>query len=144
MFDIGGGELLLIVLAILLLFGPKKIPELAQMFGKGLAQFRKAQTEFQRNLNAVSDEIQQEAVAVQQHIEYVPPSGAVPTVHDTMVAHAESIESTTHSSINISNHDKRAETTHNVENNTPESSPLNEVPVQPIVIRPASTSVARS
>ncbi len=54
MFDtIGGGEILLIFLVILLLFGPKKIPELAQSLGKGLREFRKAQQEFQQNLSKV-------------------------------------------------------------------------------------------
>lgn len=57
MFDVGGGELLLIVMAILLLFGPEKLPELARSFGKGMAQLRKAQTEFQRNMNAMADEV---------------------------------------------------------------------------------------
>ena len=57
MFDVGGGDLLLIVMAILLLFGPEKLPELARSFGKGMAQLRKAQTEFQRNMNAMADEV---------------------------------------------------------------------------------------
>lgn len=73
MFDVGGGELLLIFLAILVLFGPKKIPELARSFGKGLAQFRKAQAEFQRNLHSLEDEITtsvNEVVQdVQRHVE---------------------------------------------------------------------------
>jgi Tat protein translocase TatB subunit len=66
MFDVGGGELLLILIAVLLLFGPSKLPELARSFGKGLAQVRKAQTEFQRNLNAISDEIEETVQDVQK------------------------------------------------------------------------------
>ena len=57
MFDVGGGELMLIVIAILLLFGPEKLPELARTFGKGMSHLRKAQTEFQRNVNAMADEV---------------------------------------------------------------------------------------
>jgi sec-independent protein translocase protein TatA len=54
MFDnIGGGELMLIMLAILFLFGPKKIPELAQGLGKGLREFKKAQQEFKDNISKV-------------------------------------------------------------------------------------------
>ena len=34
MFDIGGGELILILLAVLVLFGPKQLPELSRKFGK--------------------------------------------------------------------------------------------------------------
>ncbi|MFM7157718.1 MAG: twin-arginine translocase TatA/TatE family subunit, partial [Bacteroidota bacterium] len=43
MFDIGGAEFLLIGLAILMLFGPKKIPEIMQAIGKGIRYFRQAQ-----------------------------------------------------------------------------------------------------
>ena len=43
MFDnLGGGEVLLIFLVILIFFGPKKIPELAGSLGKGLRKFRDA------------------------------------------------------------------------------------------------------
>jgi sec-independent protein translocase protein TatA len=68
MFDVGGGELILIMLAIVVLFGPKKLPELARSFGKGMAQLRKAQTEFQRNLNTLQEDIEQ---TVQEPIQQV-------------------------------------------------------------------------
>ncbi len=43
MFDnIGMGELLIILLVILVLFGSKKIPDLAQGLGKGIREFKKA------------------------------------------------------------------------------------------------------
>lgn len=57
MFDLGGGELLLIVLAVLVLFGPKKLPELAQSLGRGMREFKRAQREFTEQINmAVSDD----------------------------------------------------------------------------------------
>ena len=40
--NLGAGEILIIVIAILLLFGAKKIPELAQGIGKGMKEFKKA------------------------------------------------------------------------------------------------------
>jgi sec-independent protein translocase protein TatA len=40
--NIGTGEIILIILAILILFGAKKIPELAQGIGKGMKEFKKA------------------------------------------------------------------------------------------------------
>lgn len=57
MFDVGGPELILIVLAIIVLFGPKKMPEIAQMFAKGMRQVRKAQAQFQSQLNEIQSEI---------------------------------------------------------------------------------------
>lgn len=57
MFDVGGGELILIIFAVLLLFGPKKIPEIMQMFGKGVNQMKKAQAQFQTQINEISKEV---------------------------------------------------------------------------------------
>ena len=42
---IGVGELLLIVLALLLLFGGKKLPELMRGLGKGVKEFKDAMNE---------------------------------------------------------------------------------------------------
>ena len=43
--NLGAGEIILIVLVILLLFGAKKIPELARGIGKGMSEFKKASKE---------------------------------------------------------------------------------------------------
>ena len=42
---LGGQELIIIFLIILLLFGAKKLPELAQGLGKGIREFKKAARE---------------------------------------------------------------------------------------------------
>jgi len=57
MFDIGGGELLLIVMLILLLFGPNKIPEFAKYLKKGVTQVRKAQQEFKQQMDDITQDI---------------------------------------------------------------------------------------
>jgi sec-independent protein translocase protein TatA len=44
---IGAQELILIFLVILLLFGAKRIPEIAHGLGKGMREFRKAMRETQ-------------------------------------------------------------------------------------------------
>ena len=54
--NLGGGEILLILVFILIFFGPKKIPEIAQSLGKGIREFRKATREIQ---DAVQKEINQ-------------------------------------------------------------------------------------
>lgn len=58
MFDIGGGEFLFIVLAVIVLFGPKKIPEIAQMIGKGIRQFRQAQQDFTQHVRDISLDVE--------------------------------------------------------------------------------------
>lgn len=58
MFDVGGGEILLIVLAILLLFGPRKIPEIASMVGNGMRKIRSAQDEFTSHLRDISTQLE--------------------------------------------------------------------------------------
>ena len=40
----------MIFLIVLLLFGAKKIPELARGVGKGMGEFKKAKTEFEREI----------------------------------------------------------------------------------------------
>jgi sec-independent protein translocase protein TatA len=40
--NLGAGEIILILLVILILFGAKKIPELAQGLGKGMKEFKKS------------------------------------------------------------------------------------------------------
>jgi sec-independent protein translocase protein TatA len=56
MFGIGGGELILIILIALMLFGSDKIPEIARAMGKGMAQLKNA-------TNEIKSEIQKGAEA---------------------------------------------------------------------------------
>jgi sec-independent protein translocase protein TatA len=51
MFDIGPMEATIVVLAILLLFGAKRIPDLARSMGAGIREFRRA-------MNEISHEVQ--------------------------------------------------------------------------------------
>lgn len=57
MFDVGGGEFLLIILVILLLFGPSKLPELARSVGKGLRTMRKAQEDLTQQIRDISADV---------------------------------------------------------------------------------------
>ncbi|WP_026999105.1 Sec-independent protein translocase subunit TatA/TatB [Eisenibacter elegans] len=49
-FNMGGYEIFLILLVILLLFGAKKIPELARGLGRGIREFKDATREVQNTL----------------------------------------------------------------------------------------------
>ena len=42
MFGLGTGEILIILFIVLLLFGAKKLPELAKGLGKGIKEFKNA------------------------------------------------------------------------------------------------------
>jgi sec-independent protein translocase protein TatA len=53
-FSLGGTEIILILAVALLLFGGKKLPELAKGLGQGIREFKKA-------TKAVTDEVQSAA-----------------------------------------------------------------------------------
>lgn len=53
MFDIGFQELIVIFIVVLLVFGPKRLPELARTIGKGMGEMKKA-------LSGVQEEISKE------------------------------------------------------------------------------------
>jgi sec-independent protein translocase protein TatA len=57
MFDIGGGELILIILGIIILFGPEKLPEIVKLLSKGLYKIREAQTQFKTQLSSIQEEL---------------------------------------------------------------------------------------
>ena len=54
--NLGTGEIILIVLIVLIFFGAKKIPELAQGLGKGLREFRKATRDIQDEVEHPSED----------------------------------------------------------------------------------------
>jgi sec-independent protein translocase protein TatA len=49
----GGGELLVLFLIVLVLFGAKRIPEVAQNLGKGIREFKKSMREVQSEIESV-------------------------------------------------------------------------------------------
>jgi sec-independent protein translocase protein TatA len=50
MGPIGFQELVLILVVALIIFGPKKLPELGRSLGKTLAEFRRASNEIKHNI----------------------------------------------------------------------------------------------
>jgi sec-independent protein translocase protein TatA len=55
-FGLGTPELILIGLVILLLFGAKRIPELARGFGRGIREFKDASKEIKSEISKGAEE----------------------------------------------------------------------------------------
>jgi TatA/E family protein of Tat protein translocase len=59
MFAIGlpeGSEWFWIILVVVILFGPKKIPELARSLGRSIGEFKRAKEEFRREMQSAIEE----------------------------------------------------------------------------------------
>ena len=52
---IGPGEIMLVLLIALVIFGPKKLPELGQGLGRGMRDFRRALTDLDRDDDPAPD-----------------------------------------------------------------------------------------
>jgi sec-independent protein translocase protein TatA len=51
MFGLGTGELILVIVVVLVLFGSKKIPEFMQGIGKGIKEFKKASSDIENDIS---------------------------------------------------------------------------------------------
>jgi sec-independent protein translocase protein TatA len=56
LFNLGGGEIILILALILILFGAKKLPELAKGLGQGIKEFKKATNEVTNDVRSSIDD----------------------------------------------------------------------------------------
>ncbi len=61
MGPIGVQEMMLIFLVALVLFGPKKLPELGRLLGKGLTEYRRAKSELKATFETHLRELEREA-----------------------------------------------------------------------------------
>lgn len=61
-----GPELFFIIGLIILLFGAKKLPELARGLGQSFGEFRKAKAEFDRELHKTATEVETKEAADKQ------------------------------------------------------------------------------
>jgi sec-independent protein translocase protein TatA len=55
--SLGTPEIILIFVVILLLFGAKKLPELARGVGKSMGEFKKAREDFEREITRSEEEV---------------------------------------------------------------------------------------
>ena len=59
-FNLGTGEIILIVAVILLLFGGRKIPELMRGLGKGVKSFKQGMNEVEKEIKDVDEDLNKE------------------------------------------------------------------------------------
>jgi sec-independent protein translocase protein TatA len=65
---LGGQEMIIIFLIVLLLFGAKKLPELARGVGKSMGEFKKAREDFEREITRSEEEVRvKEAAGKEAH-----------------------------------------------------------------------------
>ncbi len=76
---LGGPELVLILVLALIIFGPRKLPEIGKSLGRMMAEFRKASNEFRRT---IEDEVEAEKPRPPEK-DLPPPSMEVPPVPQT-------------------------------------------------------------
>ena len=69
MGSLGWPEILVILVLALIIFGPRKLPELGKTLGQSLAQFRKASDDFKRTWQ---DEVETEKRRLEESISYPP------------------------------------------------------------------------
>jgi TatA/E family protein of Tat protein translocase len=58
MFGLGIPELIVIFVIALVVFGPKKLPDLGKSIGRAMAEFKKAQQEFQESVQSEMKEVE--------------------------------------------------------------------------------------
>lgn len=68
MFDIGFQELVLIFVVALLVFGPKRLPEIGKSLGRGIAEVKKAMNEMQATIREEEEKLKKEIPDISKEI----------------------------------------------------------------------------
>ena len=91
--NLGITEMIFLAVIGLLLFGPKKLPEIGRQIGKAMAEFKRASNEFQSQLN---DEVRKlEAEVDLENTIAAPPAQTTPRATMESVTSAERTDYTT-------------------------------------------------
>lgn len=72
--SIGMPELILIFVVALLVFGPKKLPEIGKSLGKGLAEFKRASDELKKTIEHEIEQGKNEISTVREQVASIPAS----------------------------------------------------------------------
>lgn len=91
-FGIGLPEMMLILVVALLVFGPKKLPEIGRSLGKALRGFQEASKEFESEFKREAEQIEKATqVSMEAKLEPPTPSALSPAAtesaaHETTIA----------------------------------------------------------
>jgi len=66
---IGGPEIVVIMLVVVMLFGSKKIPEIARGLGKGLRELKDASDDIKREIRSTATSVKEEVQKVEKDLE---------------------------------------------------------------------------
>jgi sec-independent protein translocase protein TatA len=83
---IGMPEMIVIAVIALIIFGPRKLPELGKSLGKSLAEFKRASNDLK---NTLEEEIRTEELQDARKSAQIPPTSPTPTVSTPMTGTAE-------------------------------------------------------
>lgn len=72
--NLGGGEIVLILFVILLMFGGKGIPSIARTLGKGIREFKNATNDIQRDIqqgtSGLTQQVNEQIQEVKKEIDF--------------------------------------------------------------------------
>jgi sec-independent protein translocase protein TatA len=85
MGSLGLPEIIFILLIALLIFGPKRLPEIGRTLGKGMSEFRKASNDLKRTINAELSLEEDEQTRTPRRIE--PPASLVQAISPISAPH---------------------------------------------------------
>jgi len=78
--SLGMPELIVIFVIALIVFGPRKLPELGRSLGRGIAEFKKATNELQNTLEQEIEADERRSAQVAAHDDATPKADAAPPV----------------------------------------------------------------
>lgn len=76
MGNIGFPELIVIFVVALLVFGPKRLPELGRSLGRGISEFRRASNELKSSIEREIEAAEVESALLQKPAQPTPNTGA--------------------------------------------------------------------
>jgi TatA/E family protein of Tat protein translocase len=86
--NLGLPEMIFIFLLALIIFGPKKLPEIGRQIGKAMNEFKRASNEFKSQIEGEIRNLElEETVKHESTPQILPPQGSVPNTATAVAAH---------------------------------------------------------